>query len=144
MGTWRKNDVILILIWRHINVDLTSFWHQMLPGKSFLNIFYSDSLSAFIFVEPLAVKWDVSAATILLRCMCVCACICPSKFFLAITPTFMNRFQNYLTQLLSVWRRSAFALLSTAYKFRFWWTFQNEIICFDRWLISNSYCILLI
>ena len=37
----------------------------------------------------------------------MCACICPSRFVLAITPTFMNRFQNYLTQLLSLWRRSA-------------------------------------
>ena len=32
-------------------------------------------------------------------------------------------------------------LLARAYKF--WWTFQNEIVCFHRWLISSCCCILL-
>ena len=60
----------------------------------------------------LTVKRDI-AVTILLRCMCVCvwmcACIRLSGFVRAITPTFMDGFQNYLTQLLSL-RRSRSAI----------------------------------
>ena len=35
------------------------------------------------------------------------ACMCWSGFVRAVTPTFMDGFQNYLTQLLSLRRRSA-------------------------------------
>ena len=33
-----------------------------------------------------------------------------------------------------------FTLLSTAYKLRFWWTFQHDIVCLYRWLISSCNC----
>ena len=48
------------------------------------------------------VKRDI-AVTIVLRCVCVRAC----GFVRAVTPTFMDGFQNDLTQLLSLRRRSA-------------------------------------
>ena len=53
-----------------------------------------------------AVKRDI-AVTILLRCICVRACVHPYGFVWAITPTFMDGFQNDLTQLLSLMKTSA-------------------------------------
>ena len=67
-----------------------------------LNVGYSDLYFVDFLSNPLTIKRDI-AVTILLRCMCVCA----SGFVRAITPTFMHGFQNNLTQLMSLRRRSA-------------------------------------
>ena len=40
-------------------------------------------------------------------CMCVRASVRPSGFIRAITPSFMHEFQNYLTQVLNLKRKSA-------------------------------------
>ena len=53
----------------------------------------------------IVVKQDI-AVTILVRLICV-LCVCPLRFVRAITLTFMHGFQNYLTQVVSLRRRSA-------------------------------------
>ena len=55
--------------------------------------------------SQLAVKRAI--AVIILLKMYVCVCMNPPGFVRAITPTFMDGFQNYFTQLLSLRRRSA-------------------------------------
>ena len=65
--------------------------------------------------------------------------ICPS----AISWRGHKNVGGVMVLVLSALSDNSLSLLATAYKFRFWWTFQNEIICFHRWLISSCYCILL-
>ena len=53
---------------------------------------------------PLAVKQDIAVISFV-WCMCLRVCMCPD---LSVpTATFMHGFKNYLTQLLSLRRKSA-------------------------------------
>ena len=60
------------------------------------------------FLGRLKVKVTLDSHEGVCACVCACrhACVCPSGFVWVITPTFMHKFQNYLTQVL-VFRRSS-------------------------------------
>ena len=74
------------------------------------------------------------------NCICFFFCLASKKSHLIAAYYFILTLNRWTHSCNFENRVSPYPLLSTAYKFRFWWFFQHEIVCLYRWLISSSNC----